>query len=201
MKALVKNRLVLAVGVLFGAITILDAQTIPQLPPASQTNSLLQNPAFAGLPLARAAISEILATPAPAQTLPVVAVQAASPSGTYWSLQLSGQPPLPMTLGVVNESRGAESDLDWSYLAQTYTIFFNAWMSGYPLEDCIDFANTSTPSAPFVGSFLNFPFELQFSWVDRRYHGALPTRLKIIGYAGITRNGFVDGYDNAPHTR
>ncbi len=53
------------------------------------------NPVFASIPGANEIISNILATPAPAQSMPAISGVPSRPSGTFWSLQRSNMPPLP----------------------------------------------------------------------------------------------------------
>ena len=105
-------------------------------------------------------------------------------------------------MGWFNESRAPETDDDWNDMAQTYAVFFGAWMSGWPLENCYRTASSPFPQAPFDSYYLNFPlgkdwpaFEYMFNSI---YH-VTPYRIRIFGYAGITRSGFEYGYDNSPY--
>ena len=108
-------------------------------------------------------------------------------------------------MGWFNESRAPDTDDEWNDEAQTYAVFFGAWMSGWPLESCYRTASSPFPQAPFDSFYLNFPFGIDWKWID--YNGPtwiygphpLPYHIKIFGYAGITRSGFEYGFDNSPY--
>jgi hypothetical protein len=84
---------------------------------------------------------------------------------------------------------------DWDQTAQTYTVFFNAWMLGNPLADCLTSARSRNPFGD--GSvILQKPLGI---YIGVNYYvpnlGNWLCKPRIFGYPGITRNGFIGGYD------
>jgi hypothetical protein len=87
-------------------------------------------------------------------------------------------------------------------MADALTVFFSAWQNGMPLEDCIYYASQDFPPEPFWGYNLkwNFgPHVQHYNWYQQYRIGIGDPFLRIYGYAGLTRTGFVPGYDNSPY--
>jgi len=90
-------------------------------------------------------------------------------------------------------------------MANCYIVFWAAWQSGLPLDRCIWYASQDHPPAPvdFIDlSDYNFGPKYQY-WsvpaMKRRgmtYQLGSP-RIRIYGYAGITRTGYQPGYDDS----
>jgi hypothetical protein len=96
-------------------------------------------------------------------------------------------------VGWVNESRAPENDDDWYNMEETYAVFYSAWMNEVPLEDCINAASSNS---------LPLPLGEPFPWYEYAFpsiYHTLPYHIRILGYAGLTRSGFVDGYDNSKY--
>jgi hypothetical protein len=94
-------------------------------------------------------------------------------------------------VGWVGKPRGATTDSDWNNLAQTYAVFWGAWMSElYTLDDALAVASQD-PS-------LSFPFGQKFN-VLQSVANNYPNNfhLRICGYAGITRMGYTPGDDSS----
>jgi hypothetical protein len=108
-------------------------------------------------------------------------------------------------IGWYNEARGPDSDDDWYDVNKTYLVFWSAWMSGWPLEDCYRAASTPDPPAPFDSFCLIFPYGIDWPWYEYAgqkiglKYNPVRYRARIFGYPGLTRGGFVDGYDNSPY--
>jgi hypothetical protein len=105
-------------------------------------------------------------------------------------------------VGWFNEARAPETDDDWNDEAETYAVFNGAWMSGWPLENCIRTASSPFPQAPFDSYYLNWPLGKDWPWYEYAlsslYH-PIPFHIKIFGYAGLTRSSFEHGFDNSPY--
>ena len=98
-------------------------------------------------------------------------------------------------LGWVNNEPGPVYDSGFPSLAKTYTVFFSAWMNGYPLEDCINFGNSTYPYGKDEGTELDWPFDrVPPFWPNNFW-------MRIYGYAGLTKSAFHWGYDNSPYYR
>jgi len=107
-------------------------------------------------------------------------------------------------MGWFNESRAPDTDDDWNNMAETYAVFFGAWMSGWPLENCYRTASSPFPQAPFDSYYLAFPLGMDWPSYEYKFpsiYHVTPYRIKIFGYAGLTRSGFEYGYDNSPYYR
>lgn len=90
--------------------------------------------------------------------------------------------------------------------ALTYGVLYSAWMNGFTLDDCITFASSQHPLPPPYDSItLNFPLGTRF--YGNGFYWALPPwgshwntfRIQVMGYAGITRDGYQPGHDNSPY--
>ena len=91
---------------------------------------------------------------------------------------------------------------DKSDMYNAINVFFCAWQSGMPLNDCIYYASQYYPSDPFSGYYLpwNFgPSYQHYTFSERKIHGPKDPRLVIYGYAGLTRTGFQPGYDQSSY--
>ena len=88
-RSIIRNT-VLVLALLWGTDTALRGQSDPGFPRPTPVN-----PAFAFIPGASEIISNILATPAPTQSVSAVSAVASGPFGNFWSLQRTNWPPLP----------------------------------------------------------------------------------------------------------
>jgi hypothetical protein len=87
-------------------------------------------------------------------------------------------------------------------MADCYGLLWSAWQNGLPLDECVNLASQDHPPAPF--NFLNLTkYNLgprYQHWTDyRKAQLGISTdpRIRIFGYAGITRTGFLPGYDGS----
>ena len=82
-----------------------------------------------------------------------------------------------------------------------YAVFWAAWQSGLPLDSCIYFASQNQPPAPlnFMDlSDYNFgPAYQHRSSIYTWWTGISTARIRIYGYAGITRTGFQPGFNRS----
>jgi len=92
-------------------------------------------------------------------------------------------------VGFHGEVRGASSDEEWRQLSQTYTVFFGAWMQGYTLDQCVKFASSNHPGAPFGNYTLEFPLSTPYQNPLKRNYWYRPW-LQVFGYHWITRGGY-----------
>jgi hypothetical protein len=91
-------------------------------------------------------------------------------------------------------------------MANCYSVFWSAWQNGLPLDRCIWLASQDHPPAPidFMDlSGYNFGSRYQHwnAYYRWKYGFTGDARIKVYGYAGITRTGYVPGYDNSPYYR
>jgi hypothetical protein len=99
-------------------------------------------------------------------------------------------------LGWDGSPLAAQTDGDWNDTAQTYAVFWDAWMSEqYTLQQCIQIASNPSLSFPFGKKYdinSQFPF---FYYTRDNFH------LRIYGYAGIKRIGYDpdSSYDTSPY--
>ena len=89
-------------------------------------------------------------------------------------------------------------------MANCYSVFWSAWQSGLPLDRCIWFASQDHPPAPLNFMDLsNYNFGPRYQHWNAYYRWKYgltgDARIKLYGYAGITRTGYVPGYDNSPY--
>ena len=89
-------------------------------------------------------------------------------------------------------------------MANCYSVFWSAWQSGLPLDRCIWFASQHHPPAPLNFMDLsNYNFGPRYQHWNAYYRWKYgltgDARIKLYGYAGITRTGYVPGYDNSPY--
>jgi hypothetical protein len=105
-------------------------------------------------------------------------------------------------VGWHGEARAPETSDEWYEEQKTLSVFFNAWMMGWPLENCIDAASQTRPPAPFNSYLLGFPLGIKFSWWDANKpinYSDNSFHIRVFGYAGITRSGFETGYDHSKY--
>jgi hypothetical protein len=103
-------------------------------------------------------------------------------------------------VGWQNEIRPPDTDDDWYNEEQTLAVFNGAWMMGWPLDDCISAASSSSPPEPFNYYTLLFPLGIHFSWWETHKgvnESSNNFRIRVFGYPGITRTGFEPGYDQS----
>ena len=119
--------------------------------------------------------------------------------GVYDSItpdQLSDRPDCVQAfVGWIGEPRGPSNSPEWLDMAETYTVFFGAWMQGFNLEECIRLASSKHPSAPFDLFNLTFPLGNRFPWYTANWdtiRGGAANNfwLKVYGYRWITRENF-----------
>jgi hypothetical protein len=103
-------------------------------------------------------------------------------------------------VGWVKSPRIPLTSDNWYDFASTYGVFYDAWMNGTPLDDCLDMASQKCPFGSIFPITLNWPLNTKFLPVytdgnfpyvhisDNSFH------LKIYGYAGLERHG----YDSDP---
>jgi hypothetical protein len=87
-------------------------------------------------------------------------------------------------------------------MVNCYAVFWSAWQNGMPLDRCIWFASQDFPPAPF-----NFSNLWQYNFGPRYQHWPASNRkkegivndpkIRVYGYAGITRTSYVPGYDDS----
>lgn len=95
---------------------------------------------------------------------------------------------------------GSKSDMD-----NCYSVLWAAWQSGLPLDRCIWYASQAHPPAPLNFEDLsayNLGPSYQFWSVPEMNrsgmtYGLGSPRIRIYGYAGITRTGYQPGYDDS----
>jgi hypothetical protein len=81
-----------------------------------------------------------------------------------------------------------------------YNLFFAMWQSGFTLEQCISYTEVNRPPPPVSFDDLSkWNFGPYQDWAAKEFHLAKGARLRVWGYCGITRTGFVAGYDNSSH--
>ncbi len=116
---------------------------------------------------------------------------------------------------LANLPNDAQAFVGWTGLKKTpgdkldmvncYSVFWAAWQSGLPLDRCVWYASQNHPPPPVDFEDLsayNLGPQYQFWSVpemerrDMTYQLGSP-RIKIYGYAGITRTGYQPGYDNS----
>ena len=91
------------------------------------------------------------------------------------------------------------TDDEFYELAETYQVFFDVWMNGYNLQQCIDIASSSRPYGSDFPITLDFPLAIKFTPIQNIMGNSNKFRLKIYGYAGIKRTGYDSGYDGSPY--
>ena len=106
-------------------------------------------------------------------------------------------------VGWTGEKKTPNSKFD---MANCYSVFWSAWQNGLPLDRCIWFASQDHPPAPLNFEDLsdyNFGLNYQhWHWYEPLTYvitGTRDPRLRIYGYAGITRTGYQPGYDNSAY--
>jgi len=99
-------------------------------------------------------------------------------------------------VGWVKKPRYPDSDTEWRDYTTTLGVFFGCWMSGFTVDECIDKASAFYPGDPFPGTFLYFRLGEEFTLLQR---GKNNFRIRVYGYAGLTRTGFQPGHDNSRH--
>jgi hypothetical protein len=90
-------------------------------------------------------------------------------------------------------------------MANCYSVFWSAWQSGLPLDRCIWYASQDHPPAPLNFEDLsayNLGPHYQFWSVSAMKQNGMTyalgsPRIRIYGYAGMTRTGYQPGYDNS----
>jgi hypothetical protein len=90
-------------------------------------------------------------------------------------------------------------------MANCYSVFWSAWQSGLPLDRCVWYASQDHPPAPLNFEDLsayNLGPRYQFWSVSAMNQSGMTyalgsPRIRIYGYAGITRTGYQPGYDNS----
>jgi hypothetical protein len=98
-------------------------------------------------------------------------------------------------VGWKGSPRAPDSDSEWNDEGETMTIFHEAWMQGYNLQECIDIASSSDPLGD--GSVtLHFPLGKKFNIFQNAYglRGLNNFHVKIYGYRGIKRYHYDAGY-------
>jgi hypothetical protein len=91
-------------------------------------------------------------------------------------------------------------------MANCYSVFWSAWQSGLPLDRCVWYASQDHPPAPLNFEDLsayNFGPNYQH-WNAYQYWrygitGPHDPKLRIYGYAGLTRTGYQPGYDGSSY--
>jgi len=89
-------------------------------------------------------------------------------------------------VGWKGSPRAPDTDADWSDYGLMQGIFFEAWMDGYNLDDCLTFASDPSLSWP-LGAKFNF-FQSWLGWYSNNYS------IRVYGYRGIKRTDYDDGY-------
>jgi hypothetical protein len=98
-------------------------------------------------------------------------------------------------VGWVNSPRIPLTSDNWYDFANTYGVLYDAWMNGYPLDDCLDLASQEYPFGSGAGITLNWPLQAKFNWLQVHIRGFKNDfHLRIYGYAGLMRSG----YDSDP---
>jgi hypothetical protein len=87
-------------------------------------------------------------------------------------------------------------------MSEAFEVFFSAWQSGLPLDNCIYFASMQYPPYPLNGFVedWNFGAKCQHYNIARRWiykPTVNPAHLRIYGYAGLTRTGYIPGFDQS----
>jgi len=93
---------------------------------------------------------------------------------------------------------------EWDDYGKTLELFFENWMLGYPLAQCIYVASDRNSLDPVTGQKLKRPLPVEKNrdlWANI---GGIPQRidylplsygiLKVFGYVGITANGYDPNY-------
>jgi len=102
-------------------------------------------------------------------------------------------------VGWKGSPRSPVTTSDWYDMAITYAVFYNSWMNGYPLAECIMHARQDE----VFGIRLNWPLGRKYFPIEDlgfgRYHISFGVcnnfMIKVLGYPGITRNGWLPYYD------
>jgi hypothetical protein len=121
------------------------------------------------------------------------------------SAQVEARPPRAQAfVGWDKTARGAQSTGEFYDYAQTYAVFYDAWMTGSSLDQCIDMASRVHPFGNSFPITLNFPLGMGYSsWEAGFQPGKLAElndfHIRIYGYAGITREDYEPGHDNSKY--
>jgi hypothetical protein len=105
-------------------------------------------------------------------------------------------------VGWVNSPRIPLTSDNWYDFASTYGVLYDAWMNGYPLDDCLDLASQEYPFGSSFGITLNWPLTTKFNIAQVLLRGFKNDfHLRIYGYAGIQRRGYDSDprHDSSPY--
>ena len=105
-------------------------------------------------------------------------------------------------VGWVNSPRIPLTSDDWYDFANTYGVYYDAWMNGYPLDDSLDLASQKYPFGSGFGITLNWPMNQKFNWLQVHIRGFKNDfHLRIYGYAGLMRRGYDSDprHDSSPY--
>ena len=99
-------------------------------------------------------------------------------------------------VGWKGSPRGPDSTGEWYDEAETYAVFYGAWMNGANLDQCIKMASSTKPFGANNPITLNFPLGIKFPAFQNYYGlGSINSfRIHVYGYRGIKRAGYDNGY-------
>jgi hypothetical protein len=105
-------------------------------------------------------------------------------------------------IGWFNSPRIPLTSDDWYDFANTYGVYYDAWMNGHPLDDCLDLASQKYPFGSGAGITLNWTMNQKFNWLQVHIRGFKNDyHLRIYGYAGLMRQGYDPDprHDSSPY--
>ena len=109
--------------------------------------------------------------------------------GHITALQVTQRPEAVQAfVGWIGEPRGADSASEWYDEAQTYAVFFAAWMNGMTLDQCISMASSAQPFG-WSGITLNFPLGTKYG-LPYSLYTANNFAITVYGYRWITRTSY-----------
>ena len=105
-------------------------------------------------------------------------------------------------VGWKGSPRAANSTGEWYDEAETFAVFYGAWMNGMNLNQCLKMASSEYPFAPYDYSIhLDFPLGIKFNLaqvithpIAALFQGLNNFHIKVYGYLGIKRTGYDGGF-------
>lgn len=102
-------------------------------------------------------------------------------------------------VGWVNEPRMPYTDKEWDDFLGSLWLFSNLWMNGYTIHECIFYASMENP--PMSPFHLDWPLGTQYPDYAEYFGFENNFRVRIYGYAGLTKSGYQSDYDESWYYR